>query len=145
MLIKAPSLSIYNAFLDTDAIAKWRPPAGMTCEIYTFDPRQGGQFRMSFGYKNVDSATRGKTTADADVFHGRFLELIPGQRIVEQVEFESDDPAFAGSMTVTTTLEPVTGGTLVTFTCEHVPVGIRAEDHYEGMMSSLKNLAVFIE
>ncbi len=97
---------------------------------------------MSFGY--IDTTVPGKTSAHEDVFHGQFLELVPDKRIVELVEFESDDPAFAGKMTVTTTLVPVEGGTAVTFICENVPVGIQPGDHYEGMMSSLKNLDTFL-
>jgi len=142
LVIIASPQSIYQAFLAPEAIAAWRPPAGMTCKIYDFNPQQGGTFRMSFGYE--DNTVPGKTSAHEDVFHGQFLELIPGKRIVELVEFESDNPAFAGKMTITTSLEPVEGGTAVTFICENVPVGILPGDHYEGMMSSLQNLATFL-
>lgn len=141
-VIHASPQSIYQAFLTPEAIASWRPPAGMTCKIYDFNPYPGGIFRMSFGY--TDNTVSGKTSAHEDVFHGQFLELVPGKRIVELVEFESDDPAFAGEMTITTALEPVEGGTAVTIICEHVPVGIQPDDHYEGMMSSLRNLAAFL-
>jgi hypothetical protein len=56
-------------------------------------------------------AVRGKTSAHADVFHGRFVELVPHERVVELVEFESDDPAFAGAVTIATTLAAGGGGT----------------------------------
>ena len=100
---------------------------------------------MSFGYTDTNHLVRGKTSEHADVFQGRFLELTPDRRIVELIEFESGDPAFAGAMTVTTTLVPVPGGTKVTFLCENVPVGIQPGDHYKGMMSTLKNLAAFTQ
>lgn len=99
---------------------------------------------MTFEYKDAKQGM-GKTTQAADVFRGRFIELVPGRRIVELAEFESDDPRFAGSMIITTELAPVAGGTEVKFTAENVPVGITAEDHYAGMISSLDNLAEFIE
>src|SRR5262249_43556189 len=113
--------------------------------IFEFEPREGGAFRMSFGYVDQVHDVPGKTSEHADVFHGRFLKLEPDKQIVEHVEFETDDPAFAGAMTVTTTLNSVPGGTEVTILCENVPVGIRPGDHEKGMASTLENLAAFTE
>lgn len=144
-VIMAPPRAIYQAFLDPAAVAAWRPPDGMKAEISAFDPREGGNFRMSFAYTDADHAVRGKTSEHADVFQGRFLELVPNERIVELIEFESDDPEFAGAMTVITTLAAVPGGTEVTIRCENVPRGIRASDHQVGMASTLRNLAAFTE
>jgi uncharacterized protein YndB with AHSA1/START domain len=144
-VIMASPRTIYQAFLDPEAVASWRPPAGMKGQIYAFDPREGGTFRMSFAYTDTDHTVRGKTSEHADVFQGRFLELVPNERIVELIEFESDDPAFAGAMTVITTLAAVSGGTEVTILCENVPGGIRPSDHRTGMTSTLKNLATFTE
>jgi len=144
-VIHATPEAIYAAHLDEKAIATWRPPQGMHAEIYEFNPRQGGTFRMSFGYDESDHSVAGKTSEHADVFHGHFAELIPHQRIVELVEFESDDPAFAGEMKITTTLVRERHGTNVTIVCENVPVGIRAEDHQQGIQSTLANLAHYVE
>ena len=143
-VIKASPQTIYRAFVEPAALAKWRPPKGMRAEIHRFEPRAGGEFRMSFIHAD-DSVGRGKTTAKADTFHGRFAELVPGERIVEVVEFESDDPAFAGEMTIRTILHPVPNGTEVTVAAENVPPGISAEDHRAGIASSLANLAAFAE
>jgi len=144
-VILASPETIYGAFLDQEAVATWRPPEGMKCQIYKFDPRKGGTFRMSFEFTCVNHEVRGKTSEHADVFKGRFLELVPNKRIVELVEFESDDPTFADAITITTTLAPVPGGTEVTILCENVPIGIQPGDHYEGMTSTLMNLAAFTE
>lgn len=73
------------------------------------------------------------------------MELIPNQRMVQTVVFESDDPAFAGEMRMTWTLAPVPGGTNVTVRCENVPAGIGHEDHQAGLRSTLENLAAFTE
>jgi hypothetical protein len=35
---------------------------------------------------------------DTDTFHGRFVELVPDERVVV-VEFETADPALRGEMT----------------------------------------------
>lgn len=131
--------------VDPKALALWRPPAGMRAEFQAFEPRAGGRFRMALTYTGAGHAGRGKTSEHADVVEGRFVELVPDERVVETVEFVSDDPAFAATMKITTTLMPVSGGTEVTIRCENVPSGIRPDDHQVGMASTLKNLAAFIE
>lgn len=144
--ILAAPRAIYRAFLDAETVASWRPPKGMTAKIFRFDPRVGGGYRMAFIYDDA-SAGRGKTADHADIFEGRFIELIPEEKIVEAVDFESADPDFAGTMTmtITTTLTPVRDGTKVTFMAENVPAGISAADHKAGMESTLKNLANLLE
>lgn len=142
--IMASPNAIYQAYLDPQAIATWRPPEGMRCEILEFEPHEGGKLRMAYLYTAAHPVA-GKTSEDADVFEGRFTELVPDKRIVEVVEFESEDPAFAGEMSITTLLVPGTGGTQVTVLCENVPPGIRRDDHLQGINSSLKNLADFTE
>jgi uncharacterized protein YndB with AHSA1/START domain len=100
---------------------------------------------MAFEYTSTDDNGSGKTSQNADVFEGSFLELIPNKRIVELVKFESDDPSFDNEMKITTTLVPVSDGTEVRFSCEDVPDSIRPEDHQAGMKSSLQNLAALTE
>lgn len=142
-VINAAPQVIYQAFLDPKAVAQWRPPGNMKCTIYEFEPREGGAFRMGFEYTGTSHPVSGKTSEHTDVFHGRFLELVPNKRIVELVQFESDDPDFADEMKITTTLVPVPGGTEVSFIVENVPDSIRPEDHQLGMRSTLNNLAAF--
>ena len=142
-VIGASPQKIYAANVDPKLVSEWRPPQGMKAEVYAFDAREGGGYRMAFVYE--DASVRGKTTDNADVFEGTFVELVPNERIVERVTFQSDDPAFAGAMTITTTLVAVTGGTEVSVVCENVPEGISAEDHQVGMASTLANLAALVE
>ncbi len=142
-IIQASPATVYRALVDPQAVASWRPPKGMRAEILAFDASEGGIFRMAFIYE--DGGSHGKTTDSADVFEGRFVELVPDRRVVEAVEFESDDPAFTGAMRIVTRLEPVAGGTRVTVSCEDVPPGIGDDDHREGIPSSLANLAAFTE
>jgi len=144
-VIKASPRSIYQAYLDANAVAAWRPPQGMKARVHAFDGREGGGYRMSFDYLEADHTVRGKTAEHSDTFRGRFVKLVPNQRIVEEVEFESDEPAFAGTMTLTTILTAVSGGTEVTILCQNAPSGIRPSDHELGIRSSLANLAAFTE
>lgn len=148
IVIDAPREDVYRAFLDPDAVAEWLPPDGMSGRVHRFDPREGGGFRISLTYLNpADSpgGAGGKTSEDTDTHRGRFVELVPDERIVEVVEFESDDPGFAGEMRVIVTLADVDAGTEVTFRCENIPSGIRPEDNEAGSRSSLANLAALLE
>ncbi|QJR02892.1 ATPase [Sphingobium yanoikuyae] len=142
--ILASPRAIYRAFLDPETVGSWRPPKGMSAKIFHFDPRTGGGYRMAFIYDDAETG-KGKSTADADIFEGRFVELVPEEKIVEAVTFESADPAFGGTMTITTRLTPVRDGTKVTFVAENVPAGISEADHKAGMESTLKNLANLLE
>lgn len=91
------------------------------------------------------SDSRGKATADTDIVESRFIELVPGVRVVQAVNFVSDDPAYAGTMTMTWAVTEVDGGTRVDITADNVPDGIAADDHAAGLASSLVNLAEYLE
>lgn len=146
-VIEAPREAVYRAFLDPEAVAAWLPPEGMTAHVHHFEPREGGEFRVTLTYDDVADSpggAGGKTTGDTDTHHGRFVELTPDERIVEVVEFESDDPAFAGEMRITVTLADVEGGTEITYVCEDIPAGIRPEDNEAGCRSSLRKLAALL-
>lgn len=135
---------VYGALVDPDALTAWLPPQGMIARFERFDARPGGSYRLVLTYTDTGSDS-GKATAESDVVEARFVELVPGVRAVQAIDFESDDPSFAGTMTMTWELESVDGGTLVEITARDVPDGISAEDHAVGMSSSLANLAKHLE
>jgi hypothetical protein len=70
--------------------------------------------------------------------------LEPGTRIVQTVEFESNDSAFGGEMLLTWAFDAVPQGTRVTITADNVPPGITKADHDEGLRASLENLANYL-
>lgn len=143
-VISASPDAIYRAFVDPDALTRWLPPAGMTGKMHRFDPREGGGYRMELIYREADSRTA-KSSENSDIVEARFGPLVPGKSVVQYIDFEADDPAFQGTMTMTWSLEPVAEGTRVTITAENVPSGIRKEDHDAGLTSSLANLAEYLE
>jgi len=142
-VIAASADRIYAALVDQHALVKWLPPTGMTGRFEVFDARPGGVYRMSLTYE--DSSLSGKSGGASDVVDGQFVELTPDMRVVQSVVFDSDDPAFAGTMTMTWELRAIDGGTEVVFRADDVPDGISAEDHATGMNASLANLARFVE
>lgn len=143
-VIRASRKAIYRALTDPDALAKWRVPDDMTGKMHAFDPRPGGRYRMSLTYADP-KGTPGKTTADTDTFEGRFVELVPDEKVVEAVVFEADDTNFGGEMTVTTSLADVEGGTLITILHENLPAGVGAEDNDLGTTMALRKLAALVE
>jgi uncharacterized protein YndB with AHSA1/START domain len=143
-VIAATPDRVYAALTDPEALTAWLPPDGMSGRFERFDARPGGGYRLVLTYADP-SAARGKTTADSDVVEARFVDMVPGVRVVQAVDFESDDPANAGTMTMTWALTPVGAGTRVDIRAEDVPPGISAEDHAAGLESSLANLATYLE
>lgn len=144
-VIKAAPATIYRAFIDPEALVCWLPPAGMSGQIERFEPKPGGRYRMTLTYDSASHAAAGKSSEHADTVEAEFVRPAPDREIVQRAEFESDDPAFAGAMTITWRLEPIAGGTEVSVVCENVPAGISAADHATGLASSLENLAAYCE
>lgn len=142
-VVAAPPDRVYAALVDPDALLAWLPPDGMHASFERFDARPGGSYRLVLTYDDA-SARAGKASADRDVVEARFLQLVPDVRVVQAVDFVSDDPAYAGTMKMTWSLTPVELGTTVDITAEDVPEGIDAGDHAAGLASSLANLAAYL-
>lgn len=141
--IGASPASVFAALVDPVALAAWLPPAGMSGRFDHFDGRPGGSYRLVLRYD--DPAVTGKSGGGADVVEARFVAIEPGVRVVQAVDFVSDDPAFAGTMTMTWEVSAAPAGSRVAIRAEGVPDGISAEDHAQGMASSLANLAAHVE
>ena len=143
-IIKASPQKLYPALVDQKALLAWLPPHGMKGEFQEFEPRAGGRYVMTLSYESAEH-TPGKSSEHSDVVRGQFAELVPNVRVVQLIDFESDDPAFAGTMKMTWALASVAQGTEVSITCENVPDGVSEADHAVGLASSLNNLAAFVE
>ena len=133
-VLRAKPERVYRAFLEPDALAKWLPPYGFTCNVDHVDAKVGGTFRMSF---------RNFGTGNAHSFGGKYLELVPGERIRYTDKF--DDPNLPGEMHVTVTLKAVSCGTELNVVQEGIPAVIPAEMCYLGWQESLAQLATLVE
>jgi uncharacterized protein YndB with AHSA1/START domain len=142
--IHAPRARVYRALIDPSAVARWMVPDGMTSRVHAFDAREGGAFRISLTYQAPDA--QGKSGAHTDTYHGRFVKLVPDSELVQSMEFETDQPALRGQMTLRIVLtDAANGGTLLSASHENVPEGVPPADNELGWQMSLGKLAALVE
>lgn len=143
-LIDAAPERVYAAIVDPESVRQWMVPDGMTSEIHDFDAVEGGTFRISLTYD--DSARAGKTRDSTDTFEGRFVKLVPGREVVQEIEFATDDPDVSGTMTITYSLsEAPEGRTSLTGIHENLPPGVSPEANELGWKMSIDKLARLVE
>lgn len=133
-VLRATPERVYRAFLDADAMSKWLPPHGFTGKVHHMDAVVGGTYRMSF-----TNFSTGQTHA----FGGKYVELVPHERIRYTDVF--DDPNLAGEMQTTVSLTQVSCGTELHILQEGLPEVIPAEQCYLGWQESLALLALLVE
>jgi len=133
-VLRATPERVYRAFLDPDAMAKWLPPNGFTGRVHHLDATVGGTYRMSF---------TNFTTGKSHSFGGKYLELVPHERIRHTDVF--DDPNLPGEMQVTVTLKKVSCGTELSIVQEGIPDVIPPEGCCLGWQESLTLLAKLVE
>ncbi|GAB2500948.1 SRPBCC domain-containing protein [Nocardiopsis aegyptia] len=142
--VRAPVAEVYRAMTERDALEAWLPPEGMTGRITRFEPWPGGGFDLVLTYDDP-AAGHGKTSESTDAAEAEFVELVPGERVVQRIVFDSPDPDFAGTMTMTWRLDEGAEGTLVSIEATGVPPGISQADHETAFASSLAHLAAHVE
>jgi len=102
--------------------------------VHKLEAEVGGSYSMSF---------RNFTTSHNHSFSGKYIELIPNQRLRYVDRF--DDPNLPGEIQVTVTLRPVSVGTELNIVQEGLPDMIPVEACYLGWQDSLQNLARLVE
>ena len=133
-VLRANPERIYRALLTADAMAKWLPPFGFTCQVHELDARVGGRFRMSF---------TNFSTGHGHSFGGEYHELVPNERLRYSDKF--DDPNLPGDMETTVTLRAVACGTELEVVQTGIPAVIPTEMCYLGWQESLVQLAQLVE
>jgi uncharacterized protein YndB with AHSA1/START domain len=141
--VNAPRANVYRALIDAQAVTTWMVPIGMTSHVHEFDAREGGLFRISLTYD--EPAATGKTSPHTDTYHGHFVKLVPNEKVVEVMEFETTDAAMRGAMTVTYTLSDADGGTDVLAIHDNLPPGVSPADNETGWQTALDKLAALVE
>lgn len=142
-IINAPRERVYDALLDPTAVARWKIPAGMNCEVHEFDACEGGAIRISLTYEAPDR--EGKTHGRTDTYRGRFVTLVPCELVVEADEFETDDPALRGEMLITIRLSDAPAGTELVAVHDGLPDSVSPADNEVGWREALARLAALVE
>jgi uncharacterized protein YndB with AHSA1/START domain len=133
-VLRAKPERVFKAFLDADAMVKWLPPNGFTGKVHHMEARVGGSYKMSF---------TNFTTGSSHSFGGKFLELVPNERIRYTDRF--DDPNLPGEMQTTISIKPVSLGAELNITQEGIPAVIPLEACYLGWQESLTLLTKLVE
>jgi uncharacterized protein YndB with AHSA1/START domain len=118
----------------SNALVKWLAPHGFTCKVHQSEPRVGGSYKMSF---------TNFTTGTSHSFGGKYLELVPNERLRYTDKF--DDPNLPGEMQTTITLRAVPVGVELNVVQEGLPDVIPLEACYLGWQESLQLLAQLVE
>ena len=133
-VLRSTPEKIYRAFLEPDALSKWIPPYGFTCNVHHLDAKVGGTYSMPF---------TNFSTGHGHSFGGEYRELVPSEKIRYTDRF--DDPNLPGEMQTTVTLKAVSCGTDLSIVQEGVPAAIPVEMCYLGWQESLAQLAKLVE
>jgi len=133
-VLRADPERVYRAFLEPDAVAKWLPPYGYTCQVHHLDAQAGGTYKMSF---------RHFSSGNSQAFGGAYLELVPFEKLRYSDRF--DDPNLPGEIITTVTLRQVSCGVELTIVQEGLPEAIPVEMCYLGWQESLMQLAKLVE
>ncbi|WP_265948255.1 SRPBCC family protein [Dechloromonas sp. A34] len=133
-VLRATPDRVYRAFLDAEAMVKWLPPHGFTGKVHHLDATVGGTYKMSF---------TNFSTGHSHSFGGKYLELVPNERIRHTDSF--DDPNLPGEMETTISIRPVFCGVELNIVQRGIPEVVPAEACYLGWQESLVLLAQLVE
>lgn len=129
--INAGTDAVYRAFTDAKQLEKWYAPGDMSATVHHVEPKVGGTYKIDMGEKDGSVHTS----------VGKFLELVPGKKIVMEFNWEGAN-ALPENGVVTVTLDDAGAGkTLVTLKHERLPNAEATQMHAQGWEGCLENLA----
>ena len=128
-----PAERVFGAFVAPADLAQWWGPHGFTVPKAELDVRVGGLYRLTM------------QPPEGDLFHlrGEYLEVDPPHRLAFTFEWEephSDDR----ETLVTSTFEPVEGGTRLVLDQGTFATEDRSELHRGGWTDTLDRLAAWL-
>ena len=98
----APARLLFEAYSKPEHLLKWFGPAGWPLTLCEVDFRVGGRYRFAMTGPNGQQNTP---------FGGKYLEIVPNQRLVFDNQFETEG---AEQMIMTVTFSEQAGKTTVT-------------------------------
>src|SRR5579859_686664 len=104
-VIAASPERVWAALVDPEALLAWLPPGEMTGRFERFEAQPGGSYRMVLTSPDPSGAP-GKATADSDIVEARFVDIVPGKRVVQAADLVSETPASRSGQYSTTGTSP---------------------------------------
>jgi uncharacterized protein YndB with AHSA1/START domain len=126
-IFDAPPSLVYRAWSQAELFRRWWVPksaTGVSLVSCDMDVRTGGKYRLEFGAGGSDTMA----------FYGKYLEVVPNERIVWTND-EGEGGGEEGAVT-TVTFEEQGGKTLLTFH-EAYPSSEALEDALQGSAAGL--------
>lgn len=133
-MLRAPAERIYRAWTDPQAMMKWLPPHGFYGVVHEADTRPGGAYRMGFVHL---------ASGQQHTWRGRYLALVPGERILSEDVFE--DPALPGTLQTEVLLQDTPFGTELRVEQRGLPPALPPQACMLGWQDSLQLLALMVE
>ncbi|MGW5575034.1 SRPBCC domain-containing protein [Nocardia thailandica] len=140
--VDAPRAEVYRLLLDGDAVAAWMLPDGIQGVVHRFEPQEGGGFSITADFAGETPGS----DPQHDAYYGRFVSLVPDERVIEKLEFVTTRAELAGEMTVSFVLaDAAGGGTNLLVVHDDVPAGLSEEDNEAGWRAALDKLTALAE
>jgi len=128
----APRHLVYRAWTEPDLVRRWWTAKRGEMTVAEIDLRVGGHWRYAMlAHGEFEVA-----------FHGEYLEIVPGERLVVTEIYEGMPDAVA---TTTTTFEQLDGQTLVTILVDHTSQAHRDAHVESGMEDGLQDAMDLLE
>jgi uncharacterized protein YndB with AHSA1/START domain len=141
-VILANPRTLFRAFLDDETMSGWRAFDGVDLTFSDFRAHSGGGYQILVQSRGDDLGPG--LPAKLEIA-ATFVELVGEERIVEAFRILSAAPDLAGTLTLTTRLEPDRDGTKVTCQAQGAPWFLRYQKQDEILATSLRRLALLTE
>ena len=129
--------------MDPETFLAWRVPDGVEGRLARFEPRIGGEYQLTLSALDPEAnraAPQGMTA-----IAGRFIDMLPDRRVVEEVRYVVGESGPADIITITTLIEPGNGGTKVTLQATGVPASIDGGTHRDMLAAALRRLSMLTD
>lgn len=92
---EASQEQLFNAFVQSEAVAQWFGPEGMRCEIHQWDAQVGGEYRL----------TMRSPKGDEHALAGEFTQIDPWRRLAYTWTWQGEGDRILESRQTLVTLE----------------------------------------
>ncbi|SFN50892.1 Activator of Hsp90 ATPase homolog 1-like protein [Nocardia asteroides] len=139
----APRGTVYRLLVDAEAVRAWMVPDGMVSAVHRFEPEEGGVFSITV--ERDETSDAGATAPQHHAYYGRFVSLVPDERVMEVLEFVTDMPDMAGAQTITFMLADAGDGTDLEVLHEGVPTGMTLAENDVAWQVALGKMVALAE